>query len=430
MAGAGTKDAQARRNAAIEAYHCGDANALSLIAAALDENAHDGGLLISEAALRLSRGDPDALSRMERMVAGAPDWVDGQVALAGFRWECGDSEGYLSTIEMALARLPRHAGLWKSYIGLLAGSGRLIDAADAARAARHKGFDLPMLRLIEAMHSSAAGDLDRAETLLAGLPRELPDLPQQLARHLLRKGEADAAVAELDEARRRHPDDVSNWALTEVAWRMTTDKRHAWLVGGGALAGPLNLDMSMDALSELAETLRDLHASGSAPIGQSVRSGTQTRGDLFKRIEPTIADLQHRLAEAVQRFWQSLPPQDASHPLLRHRDAVPEFVTGWSIRIAGGGFHVSHVHPGGVLSSAFYVAVPDTLDAESREGWIELGRPPADLQLDLVPLATFEPQPARLVLFPSYLYHGTRPFPDGERMSVAFDIAPAGKVPS
>jgi predicted 2-oxoglutarate/Fe(II)-dependent dioxygenase YbiX len=32
-----------------------------------------------------------------------------------------------------------------------------------------------------------------------------------------------------------------------------------------------------------------------------------------------------------------------------------------------------------------------------------------------------EPKVGRLVLFPSFLWHGTRPFPRGERMTIAFD---------
>jgi hypothetical protein len=75
-----------------------------------------------------------------------------------------------------------------------------------------------------------------------------------------------------------------------------------------------------------------------------------------------------------------------------------------------------------VLSSAFYVRVP-ALDESSREGWLELGRPPPDLRMDLEPLATIEPEAGNLVLFPSYLYHGTRPFTSGERLSVAFDVS-------
>jgi hypothetical protein len=31
--------------------------------------------------------------------------------------------------------------------------------------------------------------------------------------------------------------------------------------------------------------------------------------------------------------------------------------------------------------------------------------------------------PGRMALFPSYLFHGTRPFSEGERLTVAFDVA-------
>jgi hypothetical protein len=42
----------------------------------------------------------------------------------------------------------------------------------------------------------------------------------------------------------------------------------------------------------------------------------------------------------------------------------------------------------------------------------------------LPPLATVEPKPGRLVLFPSFLFHGTRPFASGERLTIAFDLVP------
>jgi hypothetical protein len=43
--------------------------------------------------------------------------------------------------------------------------------------------------------------------------------------------------------------------------------------------------------------------------------------------------------------------------------------------------------------------------------------------LDLAPLKIVEPRAGGLILFPSYLYHGTRPFCAGERLTVAFDAA-------
>ena len=43
--------------------------------------------------------------------------------------------------------------------------------------------------------------------------------------------------------------------------------------------------------------------------------------------------------------------------------------------------------------------------------------------VDLPPFRTVEPKPGRLALFPSYMWHGTRPFGEGERLTVAFDVA-------
>jgi hypothetical protein len=77
------------------------------------------------------------------------------------------------------------------------------------------------------------------------------------------------------------------------------------------------------------------------------------------------------------------------------------------------------------LSSAFYVALPDSLAREGSgdaAGWLSLGEA-RDLVPALPPLALIEPRPGRLVLFPSVMWHGTRPFPEGERLTVALDIA-------
>jgi hypothetical protein len=101
------------------------------------------------------------------------------------------------------------------------------------------------------------------------------------------------------------------------------------------------------------------------------------------------------------------------------------FGPSWSVRFTGSGHHAAHFHPGGIFSSACYIVVPETVtDSQDQSGWLELGRPPTELGLDVPPIATFEPKPGRLVLFPSFLFHGTRPFSGRERLSVAFDLVP------
>ncbi len=65
-------------------------------------------------------------------------------------------------------------------------------------------------------------------------------------------------------------------------------------------------------------------------------------------------------------------------------------------------------------------------DEPDREGWIEFGRPSAELPT--VPdeaLRWMRPREGLLLLFRSYLFHRTLPFRGaGERVSVSFDVVP------
>jgi hypothetical protein len=66
--------------------------------------------------------------------------------------------------------------------------------------------------------------------------------------------------------------------------------------------------------------------------------------------------------------------------------------------------------------------VPDEDDAPGGPGWLELGNPPPGLAEGLGPLHAIRPLEGMLALFPSTLFHGTRPIHRGTRMTVAFDI--------
>jgi hypothetical protein len=85
------------------------------------------------------------------------------------------------------------------------------------------------------------------------------------------------------------------------------------------------------------------------------------------------------------------------------------------------------MHHEGWLSSAFYVEVPPGAEAaDSREGWLRLGQPPYPTKPPLPAERFVRPEPGRLVLFPSYMWHGTVPFEAGERRTtIAFDLLPA-----
>ena len=59
---------------------------------------------------------------------------------------------------------------------------------------------------------------------------------------------------------------------------------------------------------------------------------------------------------------------------------------------------------------------------DAQAGWLALAEPQAELGLALPAAQLIEPKMGRLVIFPSTMWHGTRPFPDGERLTVAFEV--------
>jgi hypothetical protein len=88
-----------------------------------------------------------------------------------------------------------------------------------------------------------------------------------------------------------------------------------------------------------------------------------------------------------------------------------------------------HIHPLGWISSAYYVQVPpEIVDSDVQGGGIKFGEPDIDLGDHGTARRAIQPTAGRLVLFPSYMWHGTVPFESDEpRMTVAFDVVP-GKL--
>ena len=353
-------------------------------------------------------------------VASQPDWIEGHANLARMRAEAGSDIDFTQSFVEAIDQLPADRALKMAYWRCLALAGRHQDALTALDGAHPGVVTDPELLLMEAVFASEAGLLDRADSAFAKLGAEA-DVDLARGRHALRKGDPALAVALLEPLALGNPGLVTAWAHLSLGWRLTGDPRHDWLCGQPGLYGTSDVELEGHELDALADQLRDLHLTRAHPIGQSLRGGTQTRGRLLARDEPIIGLLRERLAKAVSRHLSALPPIDAAHPLLRFRDRNFAFAGSWSVRLCDRGYHVHHVHPEGVLSSACYIALPDSVGQE-QQGWLEIGAAPAELSLGLSPIAVIEPRPGRLALFPSYLFHGTRPFPSGERLTVAFDV--------
>ncbi|MGL4540931.1 MAG: putative 2OG-Fe(II) oxygenase, partial [Polymorphobacter sp.] len=245
-------------------------------------------------------------------------------------------------------------------------------------------------------------------------------------RHLLRARAPDRAAAVLAPwTGAGAATDQLAWALLGTAWRLMGDARHDWLVEPATMTRALDLDLGSADLAVIAAVLRRLHKAREHPFDQTLRGGTQTEGMLFLRGEPEIRQLRLAIEAGVRDFIDGLPAFDATHPLLGRDRGGFRFSGAWSVRLRGGGNHVNHIHPAGWLSSACYIALPEAaMGGANDAGWLTFGVPPIELGLELPALAKVEPRPGRLALFPSYLWHGTQAFDDGERLTVAFDVIP------
>ncbi|MGH6659708.1 MAG: putative 2OG-Fe(II) oxygenase, partial [Sphingomicrobium sp.] len=207
------------------------------------------------------------------------------------------------------------------------------------------------------------------------------------------------------------------------AWRLTDPARWQWLEGDERFVGVYDIADRLPPLDALADTLRGLHKLSGQPLEQSLRGGTQTDGDIFMQIDPLLVQLREAARASVAEHVAQLPPPDPSHPLLSGRRDRIAFNGAWSVRLRGAGFHSNHVHPLGWFSSALYIALPPDIGVGDA-GVLTLGEPRSScFDLDMAPFRTIEPRPGRLALFPSYMWHGTRPFGEGERLTVAFDVA-------
>ena len=379
------------------------------------------------AALEAGRVD-EAADLYRRAIAADSSHGEAKVGLTRLQVEYrGGAEAFAHYERIALAgdRLVD----WIDFANILQVHRRNSEAAEVAGRAIAKYGEEPLLVAIQATAQGIEGDasaaLGRLDRAFAGRS----DAPlASMAMLALRAG--------AEQQLRLNPDDQTAWATLSIAWRLTDDRREAWLCDYERLVMITDVPSFDGALSpaifaaEVAAMLDPLHLTLAAPGDQSLRSGTQTSGALFSRPDPSMQRFRVAIVAAAERAIADLG-EDPTHPVLRRKSPRLDVAGSWSVRLSPGGHHVAHMHSQGWMSSAYYARLP--LDDGSgpidhkvpdHRGWIQFGVPPAMFDLDFAPRRIVEPRPGRLVLFPSYLWHGTLPFDQGDRLTAAFDFVP------
>jgi Tfp pilus assembly protein PilF len=352
-----------------------------------------------------------------------PSWVDGHTTLATLRITSGARDSFDQSFGEACAKQPHDMPLRLAWFHTLS-KAREWDAA------RRVIFDGEQLlgpqRALEVARIYIASESDEASTNphLFDSVEDMcdPGLDLCHVRYCLRLGRIDKAISIAS----RHissPAASIFWPYLSLAWRLQGNANAAWLDGDPLLFQCFDLDFSVEELEDLTQTLRALHVMQAPYLEQSVRGGTQTDRQLFFHHDPVIQKAKARIQAAVRDYVAQLPPCDAAHPLLGAPRGEQLFEGSWSVRLGAQGYHSCHTHSRGWISSAFYVSLPAPEQmGPSPAGWLQFGTPPPELGLPLDVYTQIEPKPGRLVLFPSTLWHGTVPFNDGERLSIAFDI--------
>lgn len=176
------------------------------------------------------------------------------------------------------------------------------------------------------------------------------------------------------------------------------------------------------ALLTLQNYLEKLHLRLCPPVSQSVRNGTQTRGNLFPATNNSLKALEKFFKCQIAEFIRA----NSSYLNVAYNVDISEntieFSGSWSVLNKSNGFHVPHYHSKGLVSGVFYVDVPQELSEIDNAGHLYLGRVDKTPFYQVEQFATVKPENGKLVLFPSHMWHGTFPTKqNGNRLTIAFD---------
>jgi tetratricopeptide (TPR) repeat protein len=366
-----------------------------------------------------------------------PRHAEAHNSLAQLIWmRTGDMIEATRVLDQALQRNEHDDALWATKAALLQGAGdaRGGYACLAQRAARAQAPPALLIRAgLAALEFDPATALGLAQQALRAQPNN-PTAHKLLCAAYLGVGDGARAMAECATLLEAAPDDQYIIAMQSTALRLLNDPRYEALcdydrmVVSTCLETPPGWSDLASFLTELTARLTALHNPHGHPLlYQSLRQGTETTQDLSRSQEPVIQALFHAFTAPIARYRDHIGlGEDA---LRRRNRGASRFNGSWSVRLHRAGYHTSHVHPRGWISSACYIQLPDSMTAgHTAEGTLSFGAPGMITTPSLDAEFSVRPEVGQLVLFPSYFWHGTLPFHSEQpRLTVAFDVVPAAR---
>ncbi len=376
----------------------------------------------------------EAIDGYRRVIRADPMSFGAHHELNALLYRQGRDADFLKSYDDAAARGPRPALLLLRKGGFLLRLDRFAEAREAFA----KASSLEP-QSAEALNGLALADarLRRFDDAIHAYEQSLklvPDDPStygNLAGAMLQIGDSPRALRHAEKAVAFGPLDQSSLAMFDLALRANNDSRAVTLCDYSKFVQIFDLEPP-DGFRDIAEFnaalngyLDRLHVDKREHFDQTLRGGTQTLASLFDAGHDLVEAIREGIEDAIA-IYISRMASDETHPLFGRKRAGFAFSGSWSSRLHDRGFHTNHIHPKGWISSCYYVAVPDVAaDEHDKQGWLKLGEPSFDTPISDPIRRAVKPEPGRLVLFPSYMWHGTIPFHSAQsRTTIAFDAVP------
>lgn len=380
----------------------------------------------------------EAISLFQHALQNKPDEINLHERLNEIIWESEFSQQFGDSFRKAIELLPNNIDLRLALITQLFQAGETNLANQETSKALQKFGNSYQLLSLNGQIQAEALDYDSAyKSLSDSLSIQFTKLAAQaLTKLSLIQEKYEQAQSLLDQLMKHDEDCQLTWGLQSLVWRLTNDERYFWLNDYEKFVQPFQLEApdrysSLDEfLAALESVLLSLHQTENAPLQQTLRNGTQTAARLLHKPIPELLELKQCLTNIVKAYIDNLP-DDPDHPLLNRKSDMFDFSGSWSVKLRPDGFHVSHVHPAGWISSSVYISMPGSMQGDdSLQGSIKFGESPLYLGDREVVEKTIKPNAGSVVLFPSYMWHGTYPFEGDEgdegdfRLTSPFDIIP------
>ena len=379
----------------------------------------------------------EAISLHQQYLELEPTDLEVRCNLANALMDAGLGREALEECEEALTIAPEHPLVLGNKGAVLCGlekfesASRVLESAVTANPEDELALiNLGYARSQLQQYDSAAEALRQALVLSPDNARASADL----AGVLLNAGRPDQAIEVCEHFLERHPGERLTLAAYAFALHDCGREEEAHsILNYDELIQVIDIDTPPgysdvsdfnDAIAAFVQAHPSLVAS---PVSKATTGGDQTGELNMGQSEDlsVLADLIDKTVREVALRWQSAG--FSNHPAMAY--ATDSWLLRvWGVVLTEGGFQAPHLHPLGWLSGVYYLRLPPEMeDDREKAGWLEFGMPPKRLSAVSPPgLHAVKPKAGRLVLFPSYFHHRTRPFVSEQpRISIAFDVVPA-----